>query len=76
MGLQKGDRVIIYMPMIIETTISMLACARVGLIHSKVFGGFSAAELQSRILDSDARIIISASCGLEPHKIVDYPSIL
>jgi propionyl-CoA synthetase len=47
MGLQKGDRVIIYMPMIIETAIAMLACARVGLIHSKVFGGFSSAELHS-----------------------------
>jgi propionyl-CoA synthetase len=73
LGLTKGDRVIIYMPMIIETAIAMLACARIGLIHSKVFGGFSSAELHSRILDSDAKMIVSASCGLEPHKVVDYP---
>lgn len=62
--------------MIIETAIAMLACAWVGIIHSKVFGGFSAAELLSRIIDSEAKLIISASCGLEPHKIIDYPKIL
>jgi propionyl-CoA synthetase len=73
LGLQKGDRVIIYMPMIIETAIAMLSCAWIGLIHSKVFGGFSSTELHSWIADSDAKLIISASCGLEPHKIVDYP---
>ena len=61
------------MPMIIETAIAMLACAWVGIIHSKVFGGISSTELHSRILDSEAKLIISASCGLEPHKIVDYP---
>lgn len=64
------------MPMIIETAIAMLACARVGIIHSKVFGGFSSSELHSWIIDSDAKLIISASCGLEPHKIIDYPQIL
>lgn len=61
------------MPMIVETAVAMLACARVGIIHSVVFGGFSAQELASRIVDSQAKLIVSASCGLEPHKIVDYP---
>ena len=62
--------------MIIETVIAMLACARVGIIHSVVFGGFSSEELHSRIVDSQAKLIISASCGLEPHKIVDYPAMV
>lgn len=75
-GLQQKERVIIYMPMIIETVVAMLACARVGLVHSVVFGGFSAQELHSRILDSQARLIISASCGLEPHKVIHYPNIV
>lgn len=64
------------MPMIIETAIAMLACARVGIVHSVVFGGFSAPELHSRIIDSNAKLIVSASCGLEPHKVVNYPNIL
>ncbi len=75
-GLKKGDTAIIYMPMIIETPIAMLACARLGIIHSVVFGGFSAIELSKRILDSKPSAIITASCGLEPHKIVRYPVMI
>ena len=66
LGVQRGDRVVIYMPMIPEALISMLACARLGAIHSVVFGGFAAAELAKRIEDATPRVIISASCGLEP----------
>ena len=61
------------MPMIVETPVAMLACARIGVIHSVVFGGFSPEELANRILDCDPSIILSASCGLEPHKMIDYP---
>ncbi len=75
-GVRKGDRVIIYMPMIPEVIISMLACARIGAIHSVVFGGFAAEELSNRIDDVSPKIIISASCGLEPNKIIDYKEIL
>lgn len=75
-GLKKGDRAIIYMPMILEGAIYALACARIGVIHSIVFGGFAARELANRIIDCDPKIVLSASCGLEPHKIVDYPSLI
>ena len=75
-GVNKGDRVIIYMPMILEAPIAMLATARIGAVHSVVFGGFSARELANRIQNSDAKLIISASCGLEPHKIVDYRAMI
>lgn len=61
------------MPMIIETAIAMLACARLGVTHSVIFGGFSPKELASRIKDCQPKLIISASCGLEPHKIIEYP---
>lgn len=75
-GLEKGDRAIIYMPMIFQTPISMLACARIGVIHSVVFGGFSSQELANRILDCQPKIVISSSCGLEPHKVIEYPFLI
>ncbi len=76
LGVGHGDRVIIYMPMIPEAAFAMLACARVGAIHSVVFGGFAAAELATRIDDSEAKLIISASCGIEPGRIVSYKPLL
>ena len=75
-GVKKGDRVIIYMPMIPEAIQAMLACARIGAVHSVVFGGFASNELASRIDDSGAKIILSASCGLEPGRTVDYKPLL
>ena len=75
-GIQKGDRVIIYLPMIPEAAISMLACARLGAIHSVVFGGFAAPELATRIDDARPKLIISASCGIEPGRIVPYKPLL
>ena len=75
-GIVKGDRVIIYLPMIPEAAISMLACARIGAIHSVVFGGFAAAELATRIDDASPKMIISASCGIEPGRIIKYKPLL
>lgn len=75
-GVDKGDRVIIYMPMVPETVVAMLACARLGAVHSVVFGGFAAAELATRIDDAKPRVIVSASCGLEPGRIVAYKPLL
>ncbi|CAD8200316.1 unnamed protein product [Paramecium pentaurelia] len=75
-GVSKGDRVIIYMPMIPEAVFAMLACSRIGAIHSVVFGGFSALELSGRIKDCKPTLIITASCGLEVNKIVDYKVML
>jgi len=75
-GVGKGDRVIIYMPMIPEAAIAMLACARIGAVHSVVFGGFAAAELATRIDDSTPKFIISASCGIEPNRVVAYKPLL
>lgn len=75
-GIKKGDRVIIYMPMIPEAAIAMLGCARIGAVHSVVFGGFAANELASRIDDSKAKIILSASCGYEPGKTIEYKPLL
>ena len=71
-GVTKGDRVIIYMPMIPESVFCMLACARIGAIHSVVFGGFAPKELAHRIDDCLPKLIITASCGLEPGKIIYY----
>ncbi len=65
-GVTRGDRVIIYMPMVPEAVISMLACARIGAVHSVVFGGFASNELAVRINDAAPKVIISASCGIEP----------
>lgn len=75
-GISKGDRVIIYMPMVPEAVIAMLACARIGAIHSVVFGGFAAHELAKRIDDAKPALIISASCGIEFTKIVPYKPLL
>ena len=76
LGVSKGDRVIIYMPMVPEAIMAMLACARLGAVHSVVFGGFAAAELATRIEDSQAKLVISASCGIEPGRIVSYKPLL
>jgi len=75
-GVKKGDRVLIYMPMIPEAVASMLACARLGVIHVVVFGGFAPNELATRINDSKPKIIIAGSCGIEPGKIVEYKPML
>lgn len=75
-GVEKGDRVVIYMPMIPETVFAMLACARLGAVHSVVFGGFAADELAKRIDDAKPKLILSASCGLEPSRIVEYKPLL
>ena len=72
LGVQKGDRVAIYLGMTPEIVVSMLACARIGAIHSVVFGGFASNELASRIDDSKAKILVTASCGFEPGKTVEY----
>jgi propionyl-CoA synthetase len=76
LGVKKGDRVIIYMPMIPEAVIAMLACARIGAVHSVVFGGFAARELATRIEDAQPRIVISASCGIEVRRIIPYKPLL
>ncbi|MBO6717423.1 MAG: propionyl-CoA synthetase [Rhizobiaceae bacterium] len=75
-GVRKGDRVIIYMPMVAEAAFAMLACARIGAIHSVVFGGFAARELATRIDDAKPVAIISASCGIEPGRVVPYKPLL
>ena len=75
-GVNKGDRVIIYMPMIPEAVIAMLACGRIGAIHSVVFGGFASNELANRIDDSKAKVLITASCGYEPGKTVEYKPLV
>ena len=75
-GVEKGDRVIIYMPMVPEAVIAMLACARIGAIHSVVFGGFAADELATRINDARPKMIVSASCGIEINRVVPYKPML
>jgi propionyl-CoA synthetase len=75
-GVGKGDRVIIYLPMIPEAPIAMLACARIGAIHSVVFGGFAANELATRINDAQPKLIVSASCGIEGKKVIPYKPLL
>ncbi len=75
-GVNKGDRVIIYMPMIPEAIIAVLACARLGAVHSVVFGGFAASELATRIDDAKPKLIVSASCGIEPTRQVEYKPLL
>jgi propionyl-CoA synthetase len=76
LGVAKGDRVVVYMPMVPEAAFAMLACARLGAIHSMVFGGFAAPELAARITDAKPKVIISSSCGLEPGRVVAYKPIL
>ena len=75
-GVAKGDRVVIYMPMVPEALAAMLACARIGAVHSVVFGGFAARELAVRIDDARPKLVIAASCGLEPSRIVAYKPLL
>ncbi len=75
-GVGKGDRVIIYMPMVPEALIAMLACARIGAIHSVVFGGFASRELAVRIDDATPNVVVSASCGVEPTRLVPYKPLL
>ncbi|WP_028324149.1 propionyl-CoA synthetase [Desulfatirhabdium butyrativorans] len=75
-GVQKGDRVVIYMPMIPEAAIAMLACARIGAVHSVVFGGFAANELATRINDAKPRVMVSASCGIEVSRVIPYKPLL
>jgi propionyl-CoA synthetase len=75
-GVSKGDRVILYMPMVPETLVAMYACARIGAIHGVVFGGFAAKELATRIDDAKPKLILSASCGIEPGRVVAYKPLL
>ncbi len=75
-GVGKGDRVMIYMPMIPQAAFAMLACARIGAVHSVVFGGFASAELATRIDDCAAKCVISASCGIEPGRVIAYKPLL
>jgi propionyl-CoA synthetase len=75
-GVAKGDRVIIYMPMIPQAVFAMLACARIGAIHSVVFGGFAAHELATRINDAKPKVIVSASCGIEIKRVIEYKPLL
>ncbi|MCU4178009.1 propionyl-CoA synthetase [Bosea sp. BH3] len=76
LGVGKGDRVLIYMPMVPEAVFAMLACARIGAVHSVVFGGFAAKELASRIDDAEPRVILTATCGIEPSRVVEYKPLL
>ncbi|MGQ3672927.1 propionyl-CoA synthetase [Xanthobacter sp. TB0136] len=76
LGVTKGDRVLVYMPMVPEALVGMLACARIGAIHSVVFGGFAAKELATRIEDAEPKVILAASCGIEPNRVVAYKPLL
>ncbi|WNL40463.1 acetate--CoA ligase [Halomonas sp. PAMB 3232] len=76
LGVGKGDRVVIYMPMVPEAVIAMLACARIGAVHSVVFGGFAARELALRIEDAEPKVVISASCGIEVNTVLPYKPIV
>ena len=76
LGVTKGDRVAVYLPMIPEAVITLLACARIGAIHSVVFGGFAPAELAARIDDAKPVVIVAASCGIEPSRVVEYKPML
>lgn len=76
LGTKRGDRVLLYMPMIPESVIAMLACARIGAVHTVVFGGFAALELSKRIIDAAPKVIVTASCGLEPGKVIEYKPLL
>ena len=76
LGVAKGDRVVIYMPMVPEAVVAMLACARIGAIHSVVFGGFAANELAVRLDDAKPKVVLAASCGIEPGRVVPYKPLL
>jgi propionyl-CoA synthetase len=76
LGVGRGDRVIVYMPMVPRAVVAMLACARLGAVHSVVFGGFAPKELASRIEDATPKVIVAASCGVEPTRIVEYKPII
>ena len=76
LGIGRGDRVVIYMPMVPEAVMGMLACARLGAIHSVVFGGFAPAELAARIEDARPKVVLSASCGIEPTRVIEYKPML
>ncbi|GLW04891.1 propionyl-CoA synthetase [Microtetraspora sp. NBRC 13810] len=76
LGVERGDRVVIYMPMVPEAVVAMLACARLGAVHSVVFGGFAPKELAVRIDDARPKVVVSASCGIEPSRVVPYKPML
>jgi propionyl-CoA synthetase len=76
LGVARGDRVILYMPMVPEAVVAMLACARIGAVHSVVFGGFAPRELATRIDDAKPRVIVSASCGIEGGRVIEYKPLL
>ncbi len=76
LGVTRGDRVILYLPMIPQAVIAMLACARIGAVHSVVFGGFAPKELAARIEDAKPKLILAASCGIEPTRVVEYKPII
>jgi propionyl-CoA synthetase len=76
LGVDKGDRVVIYMPMVPEAVVAMLACARIGAVHSVVFGGFAPGELAARIEDAEPKVVVTASCGIEPSRVVEYKPLL
>ncbi len=76
LGVRKGDRVVIYLPMVPEAVVAMLACARLGAVHSVVFGGFAAHELAARVEDAQPRVVVSASCGIEVSRVVEYKPLL
>ena len=75
-GVGKGDRVVIYLPMIAEAVISMLACARIGAVHSVVFGGFAPPELAVRLDDATPKVLLTASCGIEINRVIEYKPIV
>ncbi|NYG56360.1 acetate--CoA ligase [Nocardioides perillae] len=76
LGVQRGDRVVVYLPMVPEAVVAMLACARIGAVHSVVFGGFAAAELAARVDDARPAALVTASCGLEPGRVLEYKPIV
>lgn len=76
LGVGRGDRVVLYMPMVPEALFAMLACARIGAVHSVVFGGFAARELAARIEDAAPKVVLAASCGIEPARVVAYKPLL
>ena len=76
LGVEKGDRVIVYMPMVPEAVVTMLACARIGAVHSVVFGGFAADELATRLDAAEPKVVVAASCGIEPGRVVAYKPLL